>query len=272
VLVDAQRAAVSRVSVAVAKSAYDALAPRFDRDRHLPAGVAEAVRAAMLDVVAVARPKVLDLGAGTGRIGWPFVAAGDDYVGADLSFGMLQAFVQRCDRRPRLVQADGHRLPFGDASFDAVLLIQVFGGIGDWQQFAAEVRRVLRPSGAVSIGRTVVPDDGVDARMKRQLDLILGTQRPATKRRADIQQQLGADAAETQRRVVGTWSTERTPRQFIARHRGGARFSALPDSVKDVAMVRLAAWAEQAFGSLDAALAESHAFELQLFKFEGAVA
>jgi ubiquinone/menaquinone biosynthesis C-methylase UbiE len=252
-------------------SSYDALAPRFERDRALPEGVAHAVRAAVLEVAAVARPKLLDLGAGTGRIGWPFVAAGDDYVGADLSLGMLQAFVQRCERRPRLVQADGHRLPFGDATFDAVLLIQVFGGIGDWQQFAAEVRRVLRPSGAVSIGRTVTPDDGVDARMKRQLDVILGTQRPATRRREEIQHQLGAHA-NTQRRVVGTWSAERTPRQFIARHRGGARFSALPASVKDDAMARLGAWAEQAFGSLDAASAESHAFELQIYRFEGAVA
>src|SRR6185436_13046714 len=180
--------------------------------------------------VAVARPRVLDLGAGTGRIGWPFVAAGDDYVGADLSFGMLQAFVQRSDRRPWLVQADGHRLPFCDASFDAVLLVQVFGGIRDWQQFAAEVRR------------------------------------------EDIQHQLGTHAADKQRRVVGTWSAERTARQFIARHRGGARFSALPESVKDDAMARLGAWAAQAFGSLDAASAESHAFELQIFKFEGAVA
>jgi SAM-dependent methyltransferase len=253
-------------------SAYDALAPRFDRDRQLPAGVAEAVRAAMLDVAAVARPKVLDLGAGTGRIGWPFVAAGDDYVGADLSFGMLQAFVQRCDRRPRLVQADGHRLPFGDASFDAVLLIQVFGGIGDWQQFAAEVRRVLRPSGVVSIGRTVAPDDGVDARMKRQLDVILGAQKRGANKRADFQQLLGDSAADNERRIVGAWTVERTPRQFIARHRGGARFSALPDRVKDDAMARLGAWAEQAFGSLDAASAESHRFELQIFKLEGAVA
>ena len=47
-----------------------------------------------------------------GGIGWPFVAAGDDYVGVDLSLGMLRAFVARCERAPRLVQADGHRLPF----------------------------------------------------------------------------------------------------------------------------------------------------------------
>jgi ubiquinone/menaquinone biosynthesis C-methylase UbiE len=252
-------------------SAYDALAPRFDRDRALPEGVAEAVRTTMLEVVALTRPRVLDLGAGTGRLGWPFVAAGDDYVGVDLSLGMLQAFVRRCDRAPRLAQADGHRLPFGDASFDAVLLIQVFGGLVDWQQFAAEVRRVLRPAGAVLIGRTVAPDDGVDARMKQQLDLMIGSQRRGANRRADVQQFLAASAASAERRTVGSWMVARTPAQFIARHRGGARFSALPEAVKHDAMRRLAAWAEESFGALDAQSSETHAFELQIFKLEGEV-
>jgi SAM-dependent methyltransferase len=250
-------------------SAYDALAPCFERDRALPEGVAHAVRATALGAVAAARPQVLDLGAGTGRIGWPFVAAGDDYVGADLSFGMLQAFVQRCDRAPRLVQADGHRLPFGDASFDAVLLIQVFGGIGDWRQFITEVRRVLRSSGAILIGRTLAPDDGIDARMKRQLDVIVGSQRRGANRRADVQQLLAASAADSERRIVGSWTVARTPAQFIARHRGGARFSALPDGVKDDAMARLGVWAKATFGSLDAARPESHQFELQIYRFEG---
>jgi ubiquinone/menaquinone biosynthesis C-methylase UbiE len=256
----------------VQASAFDALAPRFDRDRALPAGVAEAVRAAVREVTLIAEPRVLDLGAGTGRIGWPFVAAGDDYVGADLSLGMLQTFAQRCDGAPRLVQADGHRLPFRDATFDAVLLIQVFGGIDDWRAFTAEVRRVLQPSGAILTGRTRAPEDGVDARMKRQLDGIVGAQSRTTNRREDIEHLLGANAADTERRVVGAWTAERTPRQFIARHRGGARFSALPESVKDDAMARLADWAQTAFGSLDAASPEAHTFELRVFKFGGAVA
>jgi demethylmenaquinone methyltransferase/2-methoxy-6-polyprenyl-1,4-benzoquinol methylase len=116
-------------------SVYDAIAPTFDRDRALPTGVPEAIRGCVLDAVNMPRPRLLDLGSGTGRIGWPFVAAGDDYVGADLSFGMLHAFRDRGDAAhlPRLVQADGHRLPFADATFDAVMLIQVFGGMQGWR-------------------------------------------------------------------------------------------------------------------------------------------
>ena len=74
---------------------YDAVAPTFDRHRALPEGVADAIRSAILASIGMARPRVLDLGAGTGRIGWPFVSADDDYVGVDLSFGMLREFIDR---------------------------------------------------------------------------------------------------------------------------------------------------------------------------------
>jgi SAM-dependent methyltransferase len=222
----------------------------------------------------VARPRLLDLGAGTGRIGWPFVAAGDDYVGVDLSFGMLRAFVARCERAPRLVQADGHDLPFGGASFDAVMLVQVFGGMSDWRQFADEVRRVLRPAGAIVIGRAAAPEDGIDARMKRQLDSILAESaaKPRGNARADVERLFGASATWVERRIAGRWVAQRAPRQFIARHRNGARFASLPEGVKDGAMARLAAWAEETFGSLDASSSEPHEFELQVFKFEGVTA
>src|SRR5215472_15152024 len=76
--------------------AYDAAAPSFDRHRALPDGVAEAIRTAVMAAVGgVPRPGLLDIGAGAGRIGHTFVAAGDNYVGVDLSFGMLRAFLHR---------------------------------------------------------------------------------------------------------------------------------------------------------------------------------
>lgn len=250
-------------------SAYDAIAPRFTRDRALPDGVADAIRAAVLGMAAAARPRILDLGAGSGRIGAPFVAAGDDYVGADLSLGMLQAFAAQSERPVRLVQADGFRLPFGDAVFDAVMLVQVFGGMSAADAFVREVRRVLRVSGTVLIGRTATPDDGVDARMKRQLGVILGERDGrGSKAREQVEGLLGASAARVERQAVASWSTPRTPRQFIDRHRTGARFSALPDAVKDDAIAKLAAWAGQAFGSLDTASSETHSFELQIFRFK----
>src|SRR3954451_11621408 len=253
-------------------SVYDLAAPSFERHRALPDGVPEAIRALVLEAVDAASPRLLDLGAGTGRIGVPFIAARDDYVGVDLSFGMLSEFKRRAGssaRAPRLVQADGERLPFRDATFDAIMLIQVFGGLRGWRRVLVEARRVLRGAGVLVLGRTVAPPEGLDARMKAHLALLLeeiGAPADRINTRQDAQGWLEHEGRGT-RLVAAAWTAKRTPRAFIERHGTGARFSALPQPVKEEAMRRLAAWVATAFGSLDAAAVESHQFELQLFRF-----
>ena len=149
------------------------------------------------------------------------------------------------------------------------MLIQVFGGMRGWRRLLVEARRVLRGAGVLVLGRTLAPPDGLDARMKAQLSLLLdeiGAPADRTNTRQDAQGWLEQQARGT-RLVAATWTARRTPRGFIERHRTGARFSALPATVKEEAMRRLAAWAATAFGSLDAASAEPHGFELQLFRF-----
>ena len=255
-------------------SAYDAAAPSFERHRALPDGVPQAIRSAVLAATGTnSRPRLLDLGAGTGRIGWPFVAARDDYVGVDLSFGMLRAFLERPDldvRSPHLVQTDGQLLPFRDATFDAVMLMQIFGGMRNWRPLMAEVRRVLRPAATLVIGRSVAPEDGIDARMKQRLTSQLaemGIEAERRNVRDDVQQWLEALAPGGRRIVVATWSAERTPRAFLERHQTGAWFSLLPEAVKEEALGQLGAWAAATLGPLDRPLVESHRFELTLVKF-----
>jgi hypothetical protein len=72
------------------------------------------IRAALLILFnSLPRPQLLDLGAGTGRIGRAFVSASDEYVGVDLSLGMLREFARRAapkdGRAPRLVQTEAAR-------------------------------------------------------------------------------------------------------------------------------------------------------------------
>lgn len=249
-------------------SAYDAAAPAFERHRALPDGVPGAIRAAVLAATGIPSPRLLDLGAGTGRFGRPFVAAGDDYVGIDLSLGMLREFAGYV-APPPLAQADGERLPFGDAAFDAVLMIQVFGGMRGWRRVLAEARRVLRPRGALLIGRVVAPADGLDARLKQRLVELLAERRIAIERRnvrEDVERSLG-EAASRQAVTVATWSAERTPRRYLDRQRTAARFATLPAAAAEEALAALADWAVATFGGLDAAVHEQHAFELQIFTF-----
>ena len=250
-------------------SAYDAAAPAFERHRMLPDGVPQAIRAAALAAIEAPSPRLLDLGAGTGRFGRPFVAAGDDYVGIDLSLGMLREFAGRVAQPAPLAQADGERLPFGDATFDAVLMVQVFGGMRGWRRVLAETTRVLRPRGVLLVGRAVAPADGLDARLKQRLLEVCAARGVAIKRqnvREDVERSLGGIA--TRRAVtVATWSAERTPRRYLDRQRTSARFAALPATVAEDVLAVLTDWAITTCGGLDTAVREPHAFELQIFTF-----
>lgn len=214
---------------------------------------------------------MLDLGAGSGRIGWPFVAAGDDYVGIDLSYDMLRALAGRCDHghRAALVQADGCALPFADAVFDAVLLVQIFGGLQDWRRLVDEGRRVLRGGGALVLGRTVTPDEGVDARMRQHLLTLLGTRHERQNTREDAERYLTSIASAASHLVAPVWRAERSPRAFLDRHATAAPFSQLPRAPRENALRALAAWAQAQFGGLDAMFPETHRFEMRVFRFSG---
>lgn len=257
-------------------SGFDAAASAFDCFRALPKGVPEAIR----DVIWKSVPgqssaRVLDLGAGTGRIGKVFVAASDSYCGVDLSYGMLQEFLTHTGEMnghiPCLAQAEGQRLPFSDGAFAVVMLMQVLSGARDWRGLLAEARRVLRTKGALVVGHSVAPDDGIDSQLKTRLDSILEEMQVEHHRgrrgRDQALASLGSASSRTSHLVAASWKTERSPREFLARHRTGVRFSALPEAVQKEALQKVSAWAETAFGSLDAVFSEGHSFELDIFEF-----
>ncbi len=214
--------------------------------------------------------RVLDLGAGSGRIGKAFVDGNHLYIGVDSSLAMLREFLTQSHAAP-LVQSDGTQLPFADGSFDVVMLMQVLSGAQDWQGLLLEVRRVLRPRGVVVVGHTATHASGVDAQMKRRLSEILREMGVAwhepQKARRESLAWLESSASCRHRIRAASWIADRTPREFLVRHRTGARFAALPAAVQDEALQKLSAWAEATFGPLDTAYSEKHAFELGIFEF-----
>jgi SAM-dependent methyltransferase len=216
--------------------------------------------------------RVLDLGAGTGRIGRAFVTANDAYIGVDVSLGMLQEFrASMASAAPVLVQADGDRLPFPARTFSIVMLMQVLSGTEDWRGLLNEARRVLQPGGFIVAGHTAMPSEGVDRRMKRRLKEILNRlgveSQPGRDRRDEALIWLQAKAGHHAGRVAASWKVERTPKQFLARHRTGAQFSALPMEVQTAALDELTDWAATEFQSLDTVFHQQHSFELDIFEF-----
>jgi SAM-dependent methyltransferase len=98
--------------------------------------------------------RLLDLCCGQGRHAVPLAQLGSRVTGLDLSRRLLERAAGLAGGRGQrvgLVEADMRRLPFADASFDAVLnLFNAFGYLEDEAQdelVLAEVARVLHPGG-----------------------------------------------------------------------------------------------------------------------------
>jgi demethylmenaquinone methyltransferase / 2-methoxy-6-polyprenyl-1,4-benzoquinol methylase len=101
-------------------------------------------------VVAALEPsageRVLDLAAGTGTSSEPLAQAGALVVACDFSLGMLATGRGR-RQVVRFVAGDATRLPFADASFDAVTASFGLRNLVDVDAGLAELLRVTRPGG-----------------------------------------------------------------------------------------------------------------------------
>ena len=131
---------------------FDGIARRYDLTNDvISLGQDRRWRTATIAAVG-ARPgqTVLDLAAGTGTSSEPFEAAGVDVVPCDFSVGMLEVGKAR---RPSLpfTAGDATRLPFADASFDAVTISFGLRNVVDTAAGLAEMLRVTRPGGRLVV-------------------------------------------------------------------------------------------------------------------------
>ena len=93
---------------------------------------------------------ILDLAAGTGTSSVPFAGAGARVVPCDFSLGMT-AVGKRARPELSFVAGDAVRLPFADASFDAVTMSFGLRNLVDVSGGLREMLRVTRPGGRVVV-------------------------------------------------------------------------------------------------------------------------
>jgi demethylmenaquinone methyltransferase / 2-methoxy-6-polyprenyl-1,4-benzoquinol methylase len=107
-------------------------------------------RATLKALAALPGETVLDLAAGTGTSSEPRADAGVKVVPCDLSTGMLTVGKRR---RPDLpfTAGDATRLPFADASFDAVTISFGLRNVVDTVGALEEMRRVTKPGGRLVV-------------------------------------------------------------------------------------------------------------------------
>ena len=98
--------------------------------------------------------KVLDFGCGYGRISNELIESGyTDVIGVDPSCAMIERGRKEFPGLP-LLHLDGVDLPFGENTFDAVVICAVLTCIPSLEErgrVAAEITRVLKPGGVVHI-------------------------------------------------------------------------------------------------------------------------
>lgn len=92
---------------------------------------------------------LLDAGGGTGRIAQGLQGQAGSIVVADLSFRMLR----QAREKPGLLLVGAHSeaLPFGEGSFERVIMVDALHHVIDQRRTAAELWRVLMPGGRLVI-------------------------------------------------------------------------------------------------------------------------
>jgi demethylmenaquinone methyltransferase/2-methoxy-6-polyprenyl-1,4-benzoquinol methylase len=132
------------------RSMFDCIAPRYDLVNGLMTfGLDAPWRRRTIELLQLGPSAlVLDVGCGTGDLARSLTSGGHRAVGVDLSFGMLAA--ARPGRAP-LVQADAAALPFASASVDGVISGFAVRNFADLPGVLAELARVLRPGGRLSL-------------------------------------------------------------------------------------------------------------------------
>ncbi|MEO8392121.1 MAG: methyltransferase domain-containing protein [Chloroflexota bacterium] len=127
--------------------AFDRAADYYDSTRGFPPGVEADIGVLIAQAGGLtSASRVLEIGVGTGRIALPVSAHVRAYYGIDLARPMMDRLRAKQVSEPiALVQGDITRMPFADASFDAVIAVHVFHLIPAWREVLGEVARVLRP-------------------------------------------------------------------------------------------------------------------------------
>ena len=128
---DARAASFGPTAAAYARSRPSY--PEAAVDRLLPAGAR----------------RVLDLGAGTGKLTAALVARGLDVVAVDPAGPMLAELRRACPSAEAL-EGRAEAIPLADDSVDAIVVGQAWHWF-DGPRAAAEIARVLRPGGALGL-------------------------------------------------------------------------------------------------------------------------
>ncbi|MCX4917977.1 class I SAM-dependent methyltransferase [Streptomyces sp. NBC_00687] len=198
---------------------YDREADRYDATRGGEPRAAAAADAVLTLVPDRART-LLDLACGTGIVTRRLATGrpGLRVLGADAAHGMARLAATRLPGA--VVRADSRRLPFQEASFDAVSVVWLLHLLDDARPVVAEAARLLRPGGVLvtTVDKAAAHDVGSD------IDALCAPHRAG--HAADVSARVAAYAVEHGLTPDGTalfrgHGQGRTPRRVAEQIRAG---------------------------------------------------
>jgi SAM-dependent methyltransferase len=126
---------------------FSANAPIYDR-RHGAALAPDVARSLALKAGLTHGTRVLDVGAGTGRVAHAFADLGCDVVALDPALPMLDQLSRKAStRRVLAVVGEGGRLPFAGCVFDTAVIARVLYLVTDWRAVLRDTRDALKQGG-----------------------------------------------------------------------------------------------------------------------------
>ena len=245
---------------------FDALVEAFEAGRGLPLAAQEGLIGLVDELAEGRRLRILDAGAGTGRLALPLLVRGHDVVALDRVRSMLDwmaaklAEVGPLPGACRLVLGDVTALPFADGTFEAAILSNVLYQVADWRRALDEISRVLHPDGALLLGveRSVLTPalTTFDRQWRAEIEAT-GYRHPPQEPDDDtVLAEVDDRAASCEVRQLATWETGRTVAEALDGYGERLRplYPTVPDDAWRETVSRFTDWARAAFPDLSTRL------------------
>lgn len=252
---------------------FDRAANIYDQTRLLLGPIAKHGIPAILDIIGP-NARVLEAGAGTGRLSIPLLERGVDLIGCDLSTPMLKRFQEK-HPSARIARADASLLPFPTNHFDNVMTVHVLHLIPSWRAVLREFQRVLAPGGAYLNVSTWAPAGVSDSSKIREFwrgwmrENGIDAGHPGVRDPETLSQELrsmGADLTEVEAvRFTDSFILREELDRFASRVY--SETWDLPDAIFDASMKELRAWAAAEYGSLDQEIENHVRFVIEVARF-----
>lgn len=256
---------------------FDPAADVYDVTRALPpAIVARQTQAILTELAAAGADRLLEVGIGTGRISRPLMERGVRVAGVDIAPRMLARLREQLTSghpAPDLLLGDATRLPFRDASLQALLIVHVLHLVSDWRQALSEIRRVLTP-GSIVLQDVANYDIGTNPwrQSLQKRDELFAAHGVVPRRRPlpdEINDVLRA-AGGTQHVVVYATDEERNvPAHLVerVRDRTDSWTWEIPEEIHPAFLAEFEQWCRQYFGDMQRDYVQQVQYELRVWRF-----